>query len=286
MSTQTASQTMTAVIPILMYHSVAPDTTPTFAPFTVTPAEFGEHVRALIEADWLPVTFAVAAEMIRSGKPMHRRHVVITADDGLRDFAEYAVPSLRDAGATASLFIPTAYVGSRAAYMDGEDGQRAMLDWTDLVALAREGFEIGSHGHRHLAMDRTQSALLRSELTRSRSLLQDNVGVEATTLAYPYGYQTGRVRAIVKEVGFSAACTVTDVDATSANSVVALPRLHVLPATTGEQLIVRLNQPTARVQRTMVRTQFAVFYCGRPWTSWGVTPTDAPMSGYPRWIRS
>ena len=277
-----------------MYHSVAADTTPSYRPFTVSPGEFAEHISALIAGGWRLATFAEAARHINNATPLQGptaetptdRMVVVTADDGLRDFATHAVPELLKANSTATLFVPTAYVGGRAAFMDGEDGQRAMLDWVELRGLRDVGMEIASHGHRHLAMDRTDSGLLRSELQRSRGLLGDQVGVDVTSLAYPYGYQTRRVRGIVREVGFAAACSVTDMHATAADDLVALPRLHVTPGTTGEELLRRLDHPKHWLHRQVVRAEFGVFYSGRPWVPWGQIPSDGPIVGVPRWTRA
>jgi len=291
--TTSPMETARRAIPILMYHSVAPDTTPTYAPFTVTPAEFAEHISALITGGWRIATFDEAAHRLRSTSTngstsvsAEERLVVVTADDGLRDFAAHAVPELVKAHASATLFVPTAYVGGRAAFMDGEDGQRATLDWVELRGLREAGLELGSHGHRHLAMDRTKSDLLRSELRRSRELLQDQIGIEITSLAYPYGYQTRRVREIVRDVGFTAACSVTDLHATDVDETVALPRLHVLPGTTGDALLKRLEAPKPWLLRRVVRGEFSVFYAGRPWVRWGQVPVDGPMTGLPRWTRA
>ncbi|MCI0350290.1 MAG: polysaccharide deacetylase family protein, partial [Acidobacteriales bacterium] len=67
-----------------------------------------ELVREHYEA--LPLDEAVA--VLRGEQSAKRPALAITFDDGYRDFHELAWPILRELGLPATVFVPTAYIGS------------------------------------------------------------------------------------------------------------------------------------------------------------------------------
>ena len=68
-------------VAVLVYHSVAATTTPSFAKLTVDPALFEEHLAALREQSLDVIPFSQVPAALAEG----RRAVAITIDDGLAD---------------------------------------------------------------------------------------------------------------------------------------------------------------------------------------------------------
>lgn len=96
---------------ILVYHRVdEPAADPDLDPGLVsaTPADFREQME-LLAARYhvLSLDELIAAQ--REGRPLPRRSVMLTFDDGYRDFAEQAWPVLRRLGLPALLFVPTRF---------------------------------------------------------------------------------------------------------------------------------------------------------------------------------
>ncbi len=65
--------------------------------------------------------------------------------------------------------------------------QDLFLDWDQCRALARNGFEIGSHSSTHAILARQDAAFQREDLACSRKVLEDQLDVPVDTLAYPNG---------------------------------------------------------------------------------------------------
>lgn len=61
------------------------------------------------------------------------------------------------------------------------------LDWDQCRALARHGFEIGSHPSSHAILAREDSAFQREDLAWSRKILEHQLDVPVDMLAYPNG---------------------------------------------------------------------------------------------------
>lgn len=131
----------------------------------------------------------------------------ISFDDAHRSLLDHALPVLRELGVTATVFVPTAYVGTSDEW----------LDWDGLRRLRDEGWTIGSHTHTHPRMglrlyaeteEQHQHRLVNEELYRSRELIESELGEPPRLFAYPYGEAPEFARLAVRNAHFDAAFTV------------------------------------------------------------------------------
>jgi peptidoglycan/xylan/chitin deacetylase (PgdA/CDA1 family) len=140
--------------------------------------------------------------------------VAITFDDGYRSVLEYGFPVLSELGLTASIYVPTKWVGSDQpmrwpgidSWSDGpQSGELLCLDWDQLRELQEAGWEVGSHTVSHPFLPHLSDADLRTELSESRQTIERELGKPCHTLAYPYGAHDHRVEAATKAAGYEAA---------------------------------------------------------------------------------
>lgn len=98
---------------ILTYHHVAdPARSPLLYPGLFTsPSEFAAQMDFLASR-YRPVSLPELLAARRGEHSLPLRSVLVTFDDGYRDFADHAWPTLRRHGIPATLFIPTAYPGN------------------------------------------------------------------------------------------------------------------------------------------------------------------------------
>ena len=89
-----------------------------------------------------------------------------------------------------------------------KDSERPMLSAGQVRDLDAAGVDIGSHGHRHVALDEIPFAEAVREIETSRDTLEEIVGHRVVTFAYPYGYHTGRIKRYLETTGFESACAV------------------------------------------------------------------------------
>lgn len=258
-----------ATVAVLTYHSIGRSSTRSFAPLTVDPALFDEQLSALREAGLDMIQFRDAPASLASG----RSAVAITIDDGLADAAEHAAPVLARHGLTATLFVPTAYVGRRSGWLPGADAARPMLSWAGIAALSRAGYEIGSHGRMHLAADINSCSLVRSDALASRIELEDQLGQAVPSFAYPFGYQSRAARVAVREAGFAQACAVGDLPACAHDDRWALPRLQVWAGTSPEALLKLTAWRPSIGLRGWAHAKQHAWRAGRRWA--GLGPQEA-----------
>lgn len=235
--------------PILMYHAISDLARPTFARYAVPPELFGRHMDAVAASGREPLTVrAYASRLARGDPPNHA--VVITFDDAFTDFYTQALPVLTRLGLTATLFVPTAFVGGTSDWLEREgETERRILDWAELRSVVAAGVEIGSHSQHHPQLDRIPATRLREELARSKEQLEDELDVPVSSLAYPFGFHDPKVRRMARDCGYAAACQVGHRKSTLSDDPYALTRLLVPPSQDAGALATMLARREPRLGR-------------------------------------
>jgi peptidoglycan/xylan/chitin deacetylase (PgdA/CDA1 family) len=101
--------------------------------------------------------------------------------------------------------------------------------------------EIGGHTMRHPALDTLTPKEAEKEISGGRRILVERTGRDVTTFAYPFGRCGGRVPDIVRDAGFSAACTAAQFLAIGRTDPYRIPRL-IMRDWDGETLARMLRQ--------------------------------------------
>jgi peptidoglycan/xylan/chitin deacetylase (PgdA/CDA1 family) len=216
-------------VPMLMYHSIAADSSPQFRPFAVTPTAFAAQMAALESAGHTALTvsdFTRLATGPSDGWP--ERPVVLTFDDAFSDFYETALPILQSHHFRATLYVPTRYIGSTSRWLSREgEGRRSMMTWSALHEVSDSQIEIGSHSISHPQLDLLSPDEAVREVTEPKHVLEQQLQVAVDSFAYPFGYWSPAVRRLVKDAGYVSACAVRDLSSSSTSDPYTLSRWTV-----------------------------------------------------------
>jgi peptidoglycan/xylan/chitin deacetylase (PgdA/CDA1 family) len=198
-------------VPILMYHSISKEDSYR-SPYyrTSTPLKvFASHLAFLRRNGYESVPLSGLADSLKN-ECLHRKVVVLTFDDGYKDFLTDAFPVLSEYGYSATMFLPTAYIGEeRKSFRD-----RECLTWSEVLKLHDAGIEFGSHTVTHPQLSTLSELAIRGELELSKKTIEDNLGKDVTTFAYPFAFpQADRhfvrmLRNILRDAGYrEGVCT-------------------------------------------------------------------------------
>lgn len=218
---------MTARLPILMYHRVAPDGVPGRERYRVTPEQLERQLRYLRDSGFRTITLEEWREAVRLRRPLDGRAVILTFDDGFADFAEHAWPLLSYHGFGALAFVVTDAVGRWNDWSAVEPQAEPLMGWETLCRLEKEGLEIGAHTATHPNLDTLDTTTAAIEIARSRAVLAERISVAPTAIAYPFGSSSDAVHHLAGACGFRYGLTTRAARATFADSLLALPRLEV-----------------------------------------------------------
>lgn len=225
-------------VPVLMYHSVSRESSARFRPWTLHPRRFAEHMEHLARRGYRSLTLAQLAEGSRpGGRPLPERPVVLTFDDGFADFHSTVLPVLEEHRQTATLYVPTAFVGGTARWLAREREQgRPILHPEQLHDVARRGIEVGAHSHTHPRLDELGTSECRAEVHRSKDLLEQELQRPVTAFAYPHGCYSARVREQVVEAGYTSSMAVRHALSSTEDDAFTRARVMVLADTTVDEL--------------------------------------------------
>jgi len=220
------SETATT-LPILCYHRIAENGAEALAPYRVPPEAFERQVRWLRRNGYYSVSIAEWAQAMQQNVPLPGRPVLFTFDDGYRDFEEHAWPILDRHGFSALVFIVTAKVGGSADW-DADFGEPAQLmGWEEVVQLASEGVDFGSHTVNHRKLTSLASDEVIKEFTSSRAGLEERLKRPISATSYPWGAHNPDVRRSAVDCGFKVAMTTRPGRAQLTDDPLALPRIEI-----------------------------------------------------------
>jgi peptidoglycan/xylan/chitin deacetylase (PgdA/CDA1 family) len=174
-------------VPVLMYHAVSETGPAGLDPWRTTPEAFEHQLRFLRRRGYRSVGMEEWDAAHDQSAALAGRPIIITFDDGYENFAQHAWPILKRNGFGAHQFVVSGAVGGKADWDKWYGDPYRLMDWTCLAKLVDEGLEIGSHGHRHRALDRLTYAQIADDGRRSRETIADKLGMMPTTVAPPYG---------------------------------------------------------------------------------------------------
>jgi peptidoglycan/xylan/chitin deacetylase (PgdA/CDA1 family) len=191
------------VVPILTYHDIE---TVSKNRFAITSELFEQQLRYMKENGYTSITLAELEQFLRYERPLPKKAVIITIDDGYKSAKNIAAPLLKKYGFQATFFIYTDFVG----------GGKNALTWDEVRELKAQGFDVQAHSktHSNLAVPppnespADRAARLDAEIVATKQLMEKRLGGEVQYFAYPYGgfdpEVVGKVKAAGYRIGFGA----------------------------------------------------------------------------------
>jgi peptidoglycan/xylan/chitin deacetylase (PgdA/CDA1 family) len=173
-------------VPILMYHSISENLFGKSHPYyhiNTSPEVFSRQMRWLRNNGYRTLD---TNELLR-GLENHddlSRTVVITFDDGYRDFYTDAMDVMKQCGFTATIYLATDRIQDKSLRIEGAE----YLTWRDVRALQKEGIRFGSHTVNHADLRSLGPEQIEYELACSKETMEDKLGVVVDSFAYPFAF--------------------------------------------------------------------------------------------------
>jgi peptidoglycan/xylan/chitin deacetylase (PgdA/CDA1 family) len=206
---------------ILMYHSIAdnPDD-----PYTVSIGTFREQISWLSANGFevVSLSFLLKAILIGNNKILKKK-VVITFDDGYRDFVTNALPILMDHGAPATVFLVTDMLGVTSSWNKFGMYERLMSE-DEVRNIKSQGISLGSHTATHAKLTLLDHEELQRQLRDSHDRLTQ-LGESFYAFAYPWGQWSSQAMDAVKAAGYECALAVGEQTRLTAANTYCLPRI-------------------------------------------------------------
>src|SRR3954468_656729 len=199
-----------ARIPVLYYHRLQP-----------LPEDYATWSKAKRRSfttyDTLPKVFAAQLDWLRDHgyttilprdlaahwddrSKLPARPVIITFDDGSRDWVTRVMPALKKRGMVAEFYLTLAAI------------EHGNLTWDEVRQLAAAGNGIGAHDVHHVQLtafgtDRkpATAAKMWAEVNGARQTIGDHIGVYPDSMAYVGGGYDATLQHLVEQAGYTTA---------------------------------------------------------------------------------
>ncbi len=231
---QRASSLSPIHLPILMYHyvEVVQNRRDTMRiRLAVTPDILERQLQTLVDGGY-SFYFVRDVPALMSGldKELSKK-VVLTFDDGYRDFYTNAFPLLKKYHVKCTIYLINHKLNG-GDYLT--DSQVKTLIASDLV-------EVGAHTLDHDDLAAMGSDAATKQIVGSKADLERRFGIKVWTFAYPSGEYDRETVKIVKDAGFAAAVTTHPGTEESPDTILTLTRIRP-GQMTGRQLLAALGR--------------------------------------------
>lgn len=172
-------------IPILTYHSIDKSG----SVISTAPEVFRRQMQYLSENGYKAVTLNEFISSLSEDKTPFLKTVVLTFDDGFQNFFSEAFPVLEKYGFRATVFLVTEFCGKNNDWAGNPPDlpSSKVLSWEEIRQLHRLGIEFGGHSRTHPDLTKVSDSRVESEIVESKAVIENALGSEVTTFAYPFG---------------------------------------------------------------------------------------------------
>ncbi len=208
---------------ILMYHSVGDHTDDIFS---VTIDNFKRQIYWLHENGFEVISLSSMLQHIQEENyPSLKKKVVITFDDGYKDFTDDALPILSEYGATATVFLVTDLLGKTAEWTK-KSTYVPLMSETEVRGIKAKGISLGSHTATHVNLTQVDFGEAIQQLDRSYDMLTE-LGETFHSFCYPWGQWSYGIAQSVKSRGYTCALAVGEQTTLSTRNQYCLPRVSI-----------------------------------------------------------
>ena len=171
-----------------------------------------------------PVSLNDALDILKTART-GGRYLCLTIDDGEQSAFRHGLPLLAEGGVPACFFVVPGWI---------DDGRPSVVTWDDCRAMARAGFEIGSHSLTHSRLSLLRQEEVAYEMRHSRARIEAELGQTCAHCACPWGqpvtdYRPDREPSLARAAGYHSFLTTIPKRAPPGADRWALPRVRMEP---------------------------------------------------------
>jgi peptidoglycan/xylan/chitin deacetylase (PgdA/CDA1 family) len=227
-----------------MYHRIATEGPMDLEQFRVDPILFDEQLSALRQVGFQSISLHTWVEALTKAETPAGKPIILTFDDGYRNFLTAALPVLRKHSFAAIVFLVAGRIGGVADW-DANYGEAApLMTWPELLEIENEGIELGCHSLIHQPMTEMSDAELVTDTRKARRILERRLGHSVDHFAYPYGAENPSVQKSVARLGFKSAVSCRPGLSRPGDDPMCLPRIDVPGGCSPEELVRKWGKET------------------------------------------
>ena len=220
-------------VPVVMYHRVINKSENEGIHGTyIYENIFREHMKYLKDNNFSVITFEDLNNIgWRNRFDKNKKYIIITFDDGYVDNYELAFPILKKFNFKATIFLM-----GESTYNEWDvkaDGEKSfpLMSVEMIKEMQDYGIEFGAHTFNHPKLNKLSNDEIKHQIVDVKKPLEEKIGREIITFAYPYGILNDYAKKMVEEAGYTFGVATDSGSVCLSDDLYQIRRIAIFPNT-------------------------------------------------------
>lgn len=220
-------------VPVVMYHRVINSKENEGVHGTYIYADiFREHLKYLKDNNYEVITFRDLDKLSwRNRFNEQKKYIILTFDDGYVDNYELAFPILKEFGFKATIFLMAESTYNEWDVKASNEKKFPLMSKEMILEMQDYGIEFGAHTFNHPKINKINSEEIKHQVLDCKKILEEKIGKEIITFAYPYGILNEYAKQVAEEAGYTFAVATDSGTVCLSDDLYRIRRIAIFPNT-------------------------------------------------------
>ena len=220
-------------IPVIMYHRVInnPENEGVYGTY-IYEDMFKKHLQYLKDKNYTVITFKDLDKIgWRNRFEKDRKYIILTFDDGYKDNYDLAFPILKEFNFKATIFLMGSSTYNEWDVKAGGEKEFPLMSVEMIKEMQDYGIEFGAHTFNHPKLNTLSNEEIEYQIVDAKKPLEEKIGKEIITFAYPYGILNDYAKEMAKKAGYTFALATDSGSVCLSDDLYQIRRIAIFPNT-------------------------------------------------------
>ena len=220
-------------VPVIMYHRVInnPENEGVYGTY-IYEDMFKKHLQYLKDKNYTVITFKDLDKIgWRNRFEKDRKYIILTFDDGYKDNYDLAFPILKEFNFKATIFLMGSSTYNEWDVKAGGEKEFPLMSVEMIKEMQDYGIEFGAHTFNHPKLNTLSNEEIEHQIVDVKKPLEEKIGKEIITFAYPYGILNDYAKEMAKKAGYIFALATDSGSVCLSDDLYQIRRIAIFPNT-------------------------------------------------------
>ena len=220
-------------VPVIMYHRVINKSEDEGVHGTyIYENIFREHMQYLKDKNYTVITFRDLDKISwRNRFEKDKKYIILTFDDGYKDNYDLAFPILKEFGFKATIFLMGSSTYNEWDVKASGEKEFPLMSVDMIKEMQDYGIEFGAHTFNHPKINTLSNDEIEHQIIDVKKPLEEKIGREIITFAYPYGILNDYAKEMAKKAGYTFALATDSGSVCLSDDLYQIRRIAIFPNT-------------------------------------------------------
>ncbi|WP_320950001.1 polysaccharide deacetylase family protein [Fusobacterium sp.] len=220
-------------VPVIMYHRVInnPENEGVYGTY-IYEDMFKKHLQYLKNKNYTVITFKDLDKIgWRNRFEKGKKYIILTFDDGYKDNYDLAFPILKEFNFKATIFLMGSLTYNEWDVKAGGERKFSLMSVEMIKEMQDYGIEFGAHTFNHPKLNTLSNEEIEHQIVDVKKPLEEKIGKEIITFAYPYGILNDYAKEMAKKAGYIFALATDSGSVCLSDDLYQIRRIAIFPNT-------------------------------------------------------